>query len=110
MALSFNYQVSLGQSLSSNGVAYLTGPVDSSILFNDAPVTLTGVLQSLSANNESTFEIDRAYNTSLFSFILSDRTSTLFTVATATVTQTLTANGFDSVGPRIRQLVNLGYL
>ena len=109
MALSFNYQVSLGQSLSSNGVAYLTGPVDSSILFNDAPVVLTGVLESLSAN-ESTFKIDRAYNTSLFSLILSDRTSTLFTVATATITQTLTDNDFNSVGPRIRQLVNLGYL
>jgi hypothetical protein len=109
MALSFNYQVSLGQSLSSNGVAYLTGPVDSSILFNDAPVALTGILESLNSNG-STFKIDRAYNTSLFSLILSDRTSTIFTVATATATQTLTDNGFNSVGPRIRQLVNLGYL
>lgn len=110
MAQSFKYQVSLGQSLSSNGVAYTAGPTGSSILFNVAPVTLTGILVSLNAAGGYQFKIDRAYNTSDFSIILKDRTSTLFKVTTATATQTLTPNGFGSVGPEIRRLVNLGYL
>ena len=107
MANSYKYQVPLGQSLSARGVAYLTGPEGSSILFNN-DVNLNGTLVSLNANGY-TFKLDTSYNNSNFSIILRDKTSTKFTVVTGTATQVLTDSGFDSVGPEIRRIATLGY-
>jgi hypothetical protein len=109
MIIAFDYQVSLGQSLSSRGVAYLTGPVGSVIAFQTVPVNLTGLLVNLTANG-STLAVDRAYNNTVFAVVSSDRLSNIFTCATATSTQTVTYNNSDSVTPEVRRLASLGYL
>jgi len=109
MIIAFDYQVSLGQSLSSRGVAYLTGSVGSVLAFQTEPVSLTGLLVNLTANG-ATLAVDRAYNNTVFAVVSSDRLSNIFTCATATSTQTVTYNNSDSVTPEVRRLAALGYL
>jgi hypothetical protein len=111
MIIAFDNQVSLGQSLSANGVAYLTGPVGSVLAFETTPRTLTTQLATISSSAiPFTARIDRAYQGIQFGVVLANRSSTIFTAATGTATQTVSANGFDSVTPDVRRLVNLGYL
>lgn len=73
----------------------------------------TGAFVTLSAATGTTLRVNRAYNGSTFAVIYTDNSSTLFTCITGTGTgtqsQTLTANGFDSVTPEIRRLFVLGY-
>jgi len=109
MIIAFDYQVSLGQSLSSRGVAYLTGPVGSVLTFEDAGKSLTGLLVNLTGNG-STFAVDKAYNNTLFAIVNANRSSSIFVCVTGTTTQSLTANDYDSVTPEVRRLASLGYL
>lgn len=76
-----------------------------------SPVTGTGVTAGLSAGT-SRVVVDTAYNRATFAVIFTDRTSSLFTVATgaSTTAQSLTANDTNTVFPEIQQLVRLGYL
>jgi len=90
------------------------------VSFNDAPIPLTTVRATLSANNNTAnnnnavlIRVNSAYNGVQFAVVYKDRSSSLFTAATATQSpngQTLTDNGFESVSPNVRRLVNLGYL
>ena len=109
MIIAFDYQVSLGQSLSSRGVAYLTGPVGSVLTFEDPNKSLTGILVNLTGNG-STFAVDRAYNNTLFAIVSASRLSSIFNCVTGTTAQSLTANDYDSVTPEVRRLASLGYL
>jgi len=93
------------------------------IAFNDTTTALTNAYVTLSANltpnsqtlsaaNAVTLRVDRAYNNVQFAVIYKNRSSSLFTAATATQSpngQTLTDNGFESVSPNLRRLVHLGY-
>ncbi len=110
-------------SLSTAGVAlHICGTNVESVAFNNAPVALTGQLATLSANtvnsgvvgqNSIRLQVDSAYDGVQFAIIYKDRTSSLFTAATATTVpalQTLTNNGNESVSPNIRRLSHLGYL
>lgn len=110
-------------SLSAEGVAlHICGSNVESVAFNDSSVALTGQLATLSANtvasgvvgqNSIRLRVDSAYNGVQFAIIYKDRTSSLFTAATATTApalQTLTNNGNESVSPNIRRLSLLGYL
>jgi hypothetical protein len=111
MIIAFDNQVSLGQSLSAKGVAYLTGPVGSVLAFETTPKALTTVLRTISSSAiPFTARIDAAYQGIQFSVVLANRSSSIFTAATGTVVQTVSTNGFDSVTPDVRRLVNLGYL
>ena len=111
MIIAFDNQVSLGQSLSAKGVAYLTDPVGSVIAFESTPVTLTSILATISSSAVPfTARVDRAYQGVQFGIVLADRSSSIFTAATGTVTQTVSSNGFDSVTPEVRRLTHLGYL
>ena len=107
-------------SLSAKGVDLISaGSNIELIAFNDTTISLTNAYATLSANkisstsaNAVTLRVDRAYNGVQFSVIYKDRSSSLFTAATATQSpngQTLTDNGFESVSPNLRRLVNLGY-
>jgi len=93
------------------------------VAFNDTTRTLTNNYVTLSANktpnsqtlsaaNAVRLRVDQAYQGVQFAVVYEDRTSSLFTAATATQSpngQTLTDNGFESVSPNLRRLVNLGY-
>ena len=93
------------------------------VTFNDTTKTLTNAYVTLSANatpnsqtlsaaNAVTLRVDRAYQGVQFAVVYKDRSSSLFTAATATQSpngQTLTDNGFETVSPNLRRLVNLGY-
>jgi hypothetical protein len=83
------------------------------IAFNalTSPASGTGIFATLSAHSGTTLRVDRAYNGSTFAVIYTDNSSALFTCITGvgTPSQTLTANGFDSVTPEIRRLFVLGY-
>lgn len=83
------------------------------IAFNSltSPASGTGIFATLSAATGNTLRVDRAYRGSTFAVIYTDGSSTLFTCVTGagTTSQSLTANGFDSVTPETRRLVQLGY-
>jgi hypothetical protein len=93
------------------------------VTFNDTTIALTNTYATLSANatpnsqtlsaaNAVRLRVDRAYNGVQFAVVYKDRSSSLFTAATATQSpngQTLTDNGFETVSPNLRRLVNLGY-
>jgi hypothetical protein len=110
--MAYNNQVSLGTSASALGVAYLTGPTNSVLAFSDTSKALTNQLVSVSGNTPSawTAQIDRAYNTVNFAVINQDRSSSIFTAVTASTTQTVTDNGYNTVTGEIRRLSHLGYL
>lgn len=89
------------------------------VAFDNTTKTLTNAYATLSANKTSgsatnaiTIRVDRAYQGVQFAVVYKDRSSSLFTAATATQApngQTLTDNGFETVSPNLRRLVNLGY-
>jgi len=97
------FPVSLNLSLTSNGVDIWTlGSNAVGLLFNAvSPLAGTTTLYSVTANNIKTvFRADDAYDGTVFALQLKDGTSSTFTLALATPNaQTLTSNGFDSVGP-----------
>lgn len=89
---------SLNLSLTSKSVVLDTvGTNVRALLFNDTSNALTGSLVSLTIGNTN-FRVDRAYNNVQFAVLSSDGTSSLFTCATGTASQTSTFNGFDTVG------------
>lgn len=107
------FPISLNLSLTSNNVVLdsTTGTVEA-LLFT-ARTTTTGLLCSISgANNGSNFtcRVDRAYHGDTFAVYYSDRSSSLFTCNTASVTQSLTPNSFNAQGPEFLRLNNLGYI
>ena len=106
----YQKQVSLGQSASAFGVAYLSGAPGSFLAFDAKP--LTTVLADVSGSTPQNFtvKVDRAYHTNSFAVIASNRSSTLFTCNTSVATQSLTANGFNTVTGETRRLASLGYL
>ena len=119
-----NYIPTTNYSLSAKGVDLISaGSNIELVAFNDAPVALTNAYATLSANtspnsqtlsaaNAVTLRVDRAYNGVQFGVIYKDRSSSIFTAATATQLpngQTLTNNEYESVSPNLRRLVNLGY-
>ena len=109
MIISFDNQVSLGQSLSASGVAYISGAPNTVLAFEQAGAAMTGLLVNLTVNGAS-IRVDRAYNGTLFGVVSADRSSSIFTCATATAVQTVTFNGFEAVTPEVRRLASLGYL
>ena len=111
-------------SLSAKGVDLISaGSNIELVAFNDTTIALTNTYATLSANatpnsqtlsaaNAVRLRVDRAYNGVQFAIVYEDRSSSLFTAATATQSpngQTLTNNGFETVSPNLRRLVNLGY-
>jgi len=111
-------------SLSAKGVDLISaGSNIELIAFNDTTIALTNTYatlsanltpnsQTLSASNAVTLRVDRAYNGVQFSIVYENRSSSLFTAATATQSpngQTLTDNSFETVSPNLRRLVSLGY-
>jgi len=106
----YKQKVSLGRNVSAFGVAYLSGAPGSYLAFDAKP--LTTVLADVSGSTPQSFtaKVDRAYNASAFAVIASNRSSTLFTCNTAVATQSLTANGFNTVTGETRRLASLGYL
>lgn len=110
--MAYDNQVSLGQSFSALGVAYLTGPTNSVLAFSNAPVALTTTLVNLTGSTPSswTAKVDQAYNGVLFAIVNKDRSSSIFTSNTALATQTVTDNGYNTVTGEIRRLSHLGYL
>lgn len=108
----YNNQVSLGQSFSANGVAYLTGPDKSVLAFDTTPNTLSNVLVSINGSTPAswTARVDRSYHNIPFVVVESDRSSSTFTANTATATQTVTDRGYSVTTGQIRKLASLGYL
>ena len=111
-------------SLSAKGVSLISaGSNIELVAFNDTSVALTNAYATLSANatpnsqtlsaaNAVTLQVDSAYNGVQFAVVYKDRSSSLFTAATATQSpngQTLTNNGYETVSPNLRRLVTLGY-
>ena len=90
------------------------------VAFNQSTLPLTTVYAILSANatpgdsnNAALLRVNSAYNGVQFAVVYRNRSSSLFTAATANQSptgQTLTDNGFETVSPNVRRLVNLGYL
>lgn len=92
------FPTSLNLSLTSKSVALdIIGNNVKALLFADATKTLTGILESLTVNGCS-FRVDRAYDGVQFAVLSADGSSSLFTCATGTASQTSTFNGFDTVG------------
>jgi hypothetical protein len=86
------------------------GSTAKALLFQPTTVTLTGRYAVLTATLDSvvtTFRVDRAYNGIQFALQRSDYSSSIFTCATGTTSQTLVDNGFDSVSPEQKRLWNL---
>lgn len=110
--MAYNNQVSLGQSFSALGVAYLTGPANSVLAFDAPNGSLTNLLVSVSGTTPSVWsaKIDRAYNRVGFALMAADRSSSIFTYSSAAATQSVSANGFNTVTQEIRRLCTLGYL
>lgn len=74
-----------------------------------SPASGTGNFVTLSAFNDTTFRVDRAYNNATMSVVYTDNSSALFVCLTGTANQSLTANGFDTSFPEIKRLWLLGY-
>ncbi len=87
------------------------------LLFNydqaDPTPTATSLFVTTSAAiNDVIYEmkIDIGYNALDFAVINSDRLATQFTFNQSLSTQTLSAQGHNSVGPTLRRLYQLGYV
>jgi hypothetical protein len=93
------------------GVNLVTlGSTAQSLLFQAATRTLTNTYAILTASLDgvnTTFRVDRAYNGVQFALQRANSSSSIFTCATGTGTQTLADNGFDSVSPEDLRLWNL---
>jgi hypothetical protein len=103
----------IGPSLSgANNSVILTKPTVSSIyggknlsgiLYNDIPSATTATV-TLSVSTGITFKVHPLYNNKTFALYFTDRSSTLFTVNTATSLQVVTdATSFDNRGPNERR-------
>jgi hypothetical protein len=103
----------IGPSLSgSNNSVILTKPTGSSvysgktlagILYNDISSASTATV-TLSVSSGIQFKVHPLYNGSTFALYFTDRSTTTFTVATASALQTVTeAPGFDNRGPNERR-------
>lgn len=114
------YRPTENYSLSSKGVDIISiGSNVDSVVFENASVPLRSLTATLSANltpgtaaNAVVLRVNESYNGVQFAVMYNDRTSSIFTAATATQApngQTSVANGTESVSPNIRRLVNLGY-
>jgi hypothetical protein len=80
------------------------------ILFNSIAGTSTATT-TLSVSNNVQFKVHPLYHGSTFAMYFSDRSTTLFTVNTATALQTgLTTNGFTARGPEELRKRLLGYI
>lgn len=86
------------------------------VCFNNAPVTLTGNYQVLSASDGTKLRVDTAYKSVQFAIIYNDGRSSIFTAVTGTtgaanrvnyVTQTVVANNYETVYPEFARLWNL---
>lgn len=103
----------IGASLSgANNSVILVKPTGSSvyggkqltgILYNNIPAATTATV-SLSVATGISFSVHPLYNGSTFALYFSDRSSTTFTVNTATSAQTVTGSpAFDNRGPNERR-------
>lgn len=112
MITSFLNAVNL--SLSGTGIAFESGPDNSSVLYNAAPITLTetyNVLTLTAGSDTFVIRIDKAYSTETIGLININRSSYLYAYTssgTEAISDTATSNYFDNVGPRQRALVQ-GY-
>lgn len=114
MITSFLYSVNL--TLSGAGISYDSGPDGSSILYNLPTAPLSEVYTVVTATYAPTSDtysiiVDNSYDGQQIGIIKQDRSSFLFTFASAgdgTATETVSANWYDNVGPRQRALVQ-GY-
>lgn len=84
------------------------GPNVLGIAFNSPPPVVTGLYVTLSVFPGTSFKVDRGFQGTTFAVISSDRASSLFTVLTGTVVQSVTANGLDTVTNETRRLASLG--
>ena len=114
MITSFLNSVNL--SLSGTGIAYEDGPVGSAILYDLPRVELLNEFTVVTATCAVVGEthivrVDNAYDGKQLGIINQDRSSFLFTFASAsdgTDSVTADANYYDNVGPRQRAIVQ-GY-
>jgi hypothetical protein len=105
----------LGASLSAsnNGVVLQTlngtlcGKTAVGILFNQVDAASANLV-NLSAGTIG-FRVSRLYHGAQMAVYFSDRSTTLFTVNTATAAQVLNGIGFDNRGPNEIRKRNLGY-
>ena len=79
------------------------GQAVTGILFNAIAGAPTATA-SLSVVNGVRFRVAPAYNGSEFALYLADRSSVLFTVATGTAVQVVTASPTTNIGPNERRL------
>ena len=79
------------------------GQTVTGILFNAIAGAPTATV-SLSVVSGVTFRVAPVYNGSEFALYLADRSSVLFTVATGTATQVVTAAPTTNIGPNERRL------
>lgn len=109
MITSFLYSAAL--SLSGTGIAYEDGPVGSATLYNPINIALSNDYTVVTVDSTYIIRIDNSYDGQQIGLINQDRSSLLFTFASAgdgTETVSSTANWYDNVGPRQRALVQ-GY-
>jgi hypothetical protein len=99
-----------------NAIKFDTGPVSGvnkrllGILFNSISGTSTATT-TLSVYNNVQFKVHPLYNGATFALYFSDRSTTFFTVNTATALQTvLPVNGFTGRGPEEIRKRLLGYI
>jgi len=78
------------------------------VLFNAVTPTLADVNITLSVGgNTANLNVADNYDGTVMALLLNDGTSYTFTVDTGTTAQTLTLNGYESVGPEKQRLWNL---
>jgi hypothetical protein len=87
-----------------NNAALVYGKSVAGLLYNEVATGDT-TLVSLSVATGVSFKVARKYNGSQFALYFTDRSSTLFTVNTATTLQTVVSsnNSFDNRGPDERR-------
>lgn len=110
--LNLSYSLSGGDNtVELRSVGTVDGKAVVGIAFNALTTTPVGTFSTLSAFNGTTARVDRGYHGSEMAAILTDGSTSLFTVVTGTGTtkQTLTTASFDSSWPEIARLVQLGY-
>jgi len=78
------------------------------VLFNAESNTQADVHITLSVGgNTADLNVAGNYNNKVMALLLNDGTSYTFTVNTGTTSQTLTLNGYESIGPEKTRLWNL---
>ena len=88
----------------------VSGKTVTGILYNSIEAAAANV--SLSANSGSNllFDVHSSYHGATFALYFSDRSTTLFTVNTATATQVLSGSiGYDNRGPNARRKFAVEY-